>query len=401
MLSSIGPVDVSRRLLKRLKDMEERGFCKVHDYGYDWRLGGQYLSDQLTQFLEKLPGKALVIAHSLGGLITTHVLNRRPDLFQGVLFAGTPFAGCPNILGPFRYGDGVLLNKEILNARTNFSMRSSFILLPTHKRCFVDIESGKELPIDFFDPNSWAEFGLSPEVAKDRGAGDIGEGDNPGGIMASGGVGGPAAGNSTNQHSKLSPAKPNHSSRSPSPRPGSSRQAEDPNRINLALEYLDRTLKETSKFKSELLYNPDINYPPIALLRSSTTPTVRGCSVIGYQGIKDGDYSKFIFSPGDGVVTYAASDIRTFDQDQNSSEENGYARYVVKDVENDRGHIGLLGDLKGVELCLSAILSTIKQQQSDGEQARTVKPAGSYPLPASAANSSSLFPIRQQVQAAV
>lgn len=365
MLSNIGPVDISKRLFKKLREMEEKGYCKVHDYGYDWRLGGQFLSDALITYLERLPGKALVIAHSLGGLITTHAMNRRPDLFQGVLYAGTPFAGCPNILGPFRYGDGVLLNKDILNARTNFSMRSSFMLLPTHKRCFVDIETGKELPIDFFDPESWIEYGLSPEVAKDHGAGDRGEAAEINGMIASGGVGGPSLGNSTENDKRTATSAQNRSNDTSPTRPGARKasDADDPNRIKSVLTYLDRTLKSTLQFKSELCHNPEIKYPPLALLRSNTTPTVRGCSVLGYQGVKEGDYSKFIFSPGDGVVTYASSDIRTFDTDGDSV--NGFAKYVVRNVENDRGHIGLLGDLKGVEMCLSAILLGIKRDQEN------------------------------------
>ena len=40
MLSHIGPVDISRRLFKRLRSCEnaQRDRLRVHDYGYDWRL---------------------------------------------------------------------------------------------------------------------------------------------------------------------------------------------------------------------------------------------------------------------------------------------------------------------------------------------------------------------------
>lgn len=355
MLSHIGPIDISRRLLKRLGDMEDKGFCKVHSYGFDWRLGGHFLSDQLIGFLAGLSGKTIVIAHSLGGLITLHALNRRPELFASVLLAGVPFGGCPNILGPFRYGDGVLLNKDILNARTNFSMRSSFLLLPTHKRCFVDIATGKELPVDFFDPDSWREYGLSPEVAKDHGAGDIGEAYEENGLLASGGIGGPSFGGSVGRDDD----KARNTSLADRGTQSASQAREkvqmmEPERRQAAQDYLERTLKSTLLFKSELKGKSDFPYPSIALLRSASTPTVRGCNVLGEQGIRDGDYSKFIFSPGDGVVTYAASDIRTF---ENNGEQSAYSPFVVKDVENDRGHIGLLGDLAGVEECLSSLVA--------------------------------------------
>jgi hypothetical protein len=108
MLSHIGPIDVSRRLTKRLKHCKnaQEGKLRVHDYGYDWRLSPHLLSRRLLGFLSGLkcntdPGEArgaIVIAHSLGGLITRHAVNQRPELFAGVLYAGTP-QHCVNILG--------------------------------------------------------------------------------------------------------------------------------------------------------------------------------------------------------------------------------------------------------------------------------------------------------------
>lgn len=448
MLTNIGPVDISRRLLKKLRDMQDRGFCKVSEFGYDWRLGGSILSDQLVAFLEPLGGNTLVIAHSLGGLVTLKTLNRRPDLFRrGILFAGTPFHGLPNILGPLRYGDGVLLNKSVLNAQTNFSMRSSFLLLPTHKRCFVDIDTGKELPVDFFDPESWLEYGLSPVVARDHGAGDVGEATDVNGMMATAGLGGPAIGNQTtttttsdegDRKTHLSPASAgtdNGRLRSRSHSPAGPRDKtlpvhddrdgnnlvtstddddddDDARRRASAYAYLERTLAATLAFKADLYPRPGMPYPSLALLRSSSTPTVRGCSVDGYRGIREGDYTRFIYSPGDGVVTFACSDLSTLhpsaelQQSESSTSpvtltredewknndcgdgdggrgpavsptkegggesggESGggggggkkrtvrWGDFIVRDVANDRGHIGLLGDLAGVESCLVALL---------------------------------------------
>ena len=106
VLSHIGPVDVCRRLMKRLRKCNNavRGDLRVWDYGYDWRLSPDLLSQRLITFLEGLPCNrpapdgepqsprrgAIVIAHSLGGLITRHAVNKRPDLFAGVVYAGVP-----------------------------------------------------------------------------------------------------------------------------------------------------------------------------------------------------------------------------------------------------------------------------------------------------------------------
>ncbi|KAJ2968400.1 hypothetical protein NUW58_g10228 [Xylaria curta] len=102
MLQNIGPVDISRRLFRKLRECEnaKKGKLRVWDYGYDWRLSPHLLSRKLIDFLRHLPSNqgledhrdrgATVIAHSLGGLITRHAVNQRPELFAGVVYAGTP-----------------------------------------------------------------------------------------------------------------------------------------------------------------------------------------------------------------------------------------------------------------------------------------------------------------------
>ncbi|EHK99262.1 hypothetical protein M7I_4949 [Glarea lozoyensis 74030] len=160
MLTNIGPVDISRRLFKRLNECEnaKSGKLRVWDYGYDWRLSPHLLARKLTKFLEGLPsnqpskdgsvqapGGALVIAHSLGGLITRHVVNHRPELFSGVIYAGVPQA-CVNILGPLRNGDAVLLSQRVLTAQVNFTLRTSFVLLPEDGACFIDIKTREKYP---------------------------------------------------------------------------------------------------------------------------------------------------------------------------------------------------------------------------------------------------------------
>ena len=57
MLTHIGPVDISRRLLKRLRSCENarNGSLRIHEYAYDWRLSPHRLSRQLLRFIESLP----------------------------------------------------------------------------------------------------------------------------------------------------------------------------------------------------------------------------------------------------------------------------------------------------------------------------------------------------------
>ncbi|KAH0495774.1 hypothetical protein TgHK011_009305 [Trichoderma gracile] len=176
MLQHIGPIDISRKFFKKLRSCENArtGRLRVWDYGYDWRLSPARLSKRLQDFLATLPSNqpgvpaeargAIVVAHSLGGLITRHAVNQQPHLFAGVLFCGTPMR-CINILGPLRNGDAVLFNDKLLTAQVNFSIRTSFTLLPDDGFCFVDRETGEPYPVDFFDPDSWVKWRLSPCLA--------------------------------------------------------------------------------------------------------------------------------------------------------------------------------------------------------------------------------------------
>ncbi|KAL9062817.1 MAG: hypothetical protein Q9157_008611, partial [Trypethelium eluteriae] len=176
MLNHIGPVDMSRRLFKRLRASENarKGKLRIWDYGYDWRLSPHLLSRKLVQYLGKLPSNqsnvpkekrgAIVIAHSLGGLITRHAINQHPDLFSGVVYAGVPTT-CINILGPLRNGDDVLFSSKVLTAQVNFTIRTSYALLPLDGRCFIDKHTKEEYPVDFFDVQTWIDNCLTPVLA--------------------------------------------------------------------------------------------------------------------------------------------------------------------------------------------------------------------------------------------
>ena len=130
ILTHIGPIDISRRLLTRLRKCKnsKNGDLRVSDWGYDWRLSPELITRKLISFLEglqcKQPGAlspgATVITHSLGGLIVRKAVNDRPELFAGVVYVGVP-QYCINILGPLRNGDDVLLSTKILTAQVNFT----------------------------------------------------------------------------------------------------------------------------------------------------------------------------------------------------------------------------------------------------------------------------------------
>ncbi|KAI4718325.1 hypothetical protein E4T48_05478 [Aureobasidium sp. EXF-10727] len=416
MLTHIGPVDISRRLFKRMRASEnaKSGKLRVHDYGYDWRLEPLFLSKQLIEFLEKLPCNrpgtpkdkrgATVIAHSLGGLITRHAVNQRPELFAGVVYAGVPRT-CVNILGPFRNGDDVLLSSRVLTAQVNFTIRTSFALLPLDGRCFFNKETKEEYPVDFFDPQTWIDYRLSPCIARPLPSlndpppptGLAGVMNSMAGVMNSmvpgrknsisrakqavqhpaahaidGLVNPPemdgsaAAGSSDKAEAKGNIDYNGTDNMTPQMDPSSTAPSKnstdatnsDPNTSiattvtiprDQAIAYLTRILASVKRFKEELFFHPphaEANaYPPAAVIYGKTTPTVYGAKVVSREAIKHASaYDNLAFASGDGVVLAKAAML-----------PDGYQVARGGLVSSERGHVTLLGDLEAVGRCLRAV----------------------------------------------
>jgi hypothetical protein len=409
MLQNIGPVDISKRLFKRLSECENarNGKLRVWDYGYDWRLSPHLLSRKLTQFLEKLPSNqpsqdssttgprgAIVIAHSLGGLITRHVVNHRPELTSGVIYAGVPHA-CVNILGPLRNGDAVLLSQRVLTAQVNFTLRTSFLLLPEDGRCFLDINTKEEYPVDFFNLDDWIKYRLSPCTdpplpPRNQPTSGLGSLLNmPSSLLSlpipgkksTSGSSSPLSSSfseSANKSADRSQAegsptlatraaeavrKTEGTDRTLAPQMGGNTnpvsKGQSTNQSvstivtiprDKAIAYLKRTLAETKKFKQELHFRSEIaeenRYPPLALIYGKSIPTVYGAKVDGREGIPCSDvYDNLAFASGDGVCLAKEAML-----------PEGYRTVYGGRISSDRGHVTLLGDLNAVGRALEAIL---------------------------------------------
>lgn len=416
MLTHIGPVDISRRLLRHLKKCPntKSGQLRVHDYGYDWRLSPELLSRHLIKFLEGLDCNkqsapkqsrgAWVIAHSLGGLITRHAVNLRPQLFAGVVFAGTPQT-CVNVLGPLRNGDDVLLSSRVLTAQTNFSFRTSFALLPEDGRCFIDKTTGERYDVDFFNPQTYDEYRLTPcmnpplaAIPKQSRRSIVGSVSSAisdtissalptreGSWFGSSRPSSPAQSASATAVDAKDTVKDtpkdvahmgeNSGSLEPSNmasnQPGKSLFSTSNHHSiatactipkDVAVEYLTRTLASILRFKKALYFRPEHQaaniYPPLAIIFGKTVPTVYGARVEGREAIKRSDaYDDLAFAAGDGVVLASAAQLPT-----------GYR--CVKDgrIQTDRGHVSLLGDIEAVGRALEAITEARSKGMGIGNQ---------------------------------
>lgn len=337
MMTHLGPVDIAKKLKQKLS---ANGKTKVHSFGYDWRLSSEINSQKLFEFLSTLdcnkPGSkkkgAIVVAHSMGGLIAHHAMQKDPSIFRGLLYVGVP-AMCPNILGPLRFGDNVLFSSKILTAEANFFMRSSFVFLPQDGRCFIDRETDEQYNLDYFDPQTWIDYNLSPLVASERVTGkprkDSEEDDQISRVR-----------------SPISPKfEISEMKRSLSLNRSSENQHTFQTSFEESVEYLTRTLARTKTFLEELAYDPEKQYPPLVIVYGNEVPTVRGCRVAGREGIKEGDYDDFYYGPGDGVVhhKWLMPERRDFP--------------VVAKFASELGHISLMTDFPVMAEALSAIIS--------------------------------------------
>lgn len=409
MLSHIGPVDISRRLFKRLRASRNatEGTLRVWNYGYDWRLSPHRLSQELIKFLEGLPCNApgtpphqrgaLVMAHSLGGLITRHAVNTRAELFSGVLYVGVP-QRCVNILGPMRNGDDVLFSSRVLTAQVNFSIRTSFALLPLDGSCFINRDTKERYDVDFFDPHTWDEYRLSPCVTrpiiptvpptptlKSSIFGALPSMVRPGSSsksslkQRSSGTNTPVRSGSPPPKSETSSTSTSTSTPSPARHIASTiESAFEPDAMtpqmghnnndkntspetnvatavtlskDEALAYLGRILPEIKRFKQQLVADPALAkrglYPPAGVIYGKSVPTVYGAHVRSREAIKYADaYDDLAFASGDGVVLATAAQI-----------PEGFEVAKGARVSSERGHLSLLGDLEAVGRCLNGIMA--------------------------------------------
>lgn len=396
VLKNIGPIDICKRLIKRLQSNPETN-CK--EFGYDWRLNLGLVTQQLEKLLQENYDKTgeptIVIAHSMGGLVAHLAMQRNPHLFRGLLYVGVP-SECLNILGPIRFGDSVILSDKILTFETNFMMRSGFCFLPLSGEVFYNKETGASYKLDLFDPDTWVEYNLNPLVAKKR---KLHEEALRSGVIS------PATLNSLPSFSAINSissklrsykslknklSSPNNSAASSPTRSSfmdnstgsldssitpikSSylQETTSPNDIPLnypysftfteAYNYLTDALKMAKEFVLSLEFRPELEaeYPPLAIVYGNKVPSVRGSKVRGIQDIKDGNYYEFFYGHGDGVVhqRWLMPQPKGFSL---FNEATGEGQIVGK-FSSSSGHVNLMTDFEAMGNALYSILEAEKK----------------------------------------
>ena len=147
-----------------LKWAETSG-CAFYPFVYDWRRDNLETVDKFLEFLGEISEKngatkVQVVAHSMGGLVSFVALNRRPDLFQSVLFAGVPFGHALSFLEDMHAGVPTGLNKHILSAQVLFTCASPYISFPSNTRSGLVEQNGDPIQHDWHSPEDWERHKL-------------------------------------------------------------------------------------------------------------------------------------------------------------------------------------------------------------------------------------------------
>lgn len=409
VLKNIGPVDICKKLLKKLSHNPK---TNVKEFGYDWRLSGNFLAEQFEKFLMeiyKLTGKpTLVIAHSMGGMIAHYTMQKNPKLFRSIIYVGVP-SECLNVLGPIRFGDSVLFSDKILTPETNFMMRSSFNFLPLSGRAFVNRDTNEYYDLDYFDPDTWVEYNLNPLVSKSRKLREMSRlsspvsddvassstlvtSDSSYSFTRINSLGSKLLNYSTKSISRRSkPSSANTGSDtigssnpsinsprllSPSPEPNPAEEEHYSILFSQAYEYLKETLKRTKEFILGLDFQEELaaEYPPLAVVYGNRVPSVRGSTVRSLDDIKDGNYYEFFYGHGDGVIHQKwllpeNKGFRLYDAETGEGE-------IVGKFSSSCGHVNLMTDFKAMGYALSAVWQAEQiweEKKAKQRQSRSLK----------------------------
>jgi len=226
-------------------------------FAFDWRRDNGETSFLFEKYIEKTlkesgKHKCSVIAHSMGGLITLSVMNRRPELFESVVFAGVPFRGCISFLQDMTHGKPVGLNRSVLSPAVLFTFPSVYTLFPGNlgfdiAGTMMD-KSGEIVPIDFFSAKDWQAHQL--------------------GIYAE--------------------------------------QNTYPFSESETIIFLKNALETAKAFRLSMIPEKK-NYPPVLVITSNSTPTIAKVKRVMRAGKPIWDFKASPTEPGDGRVTETSS----------------------------------------------------------------------------------------------
>jgi pimeloyl-ACP methyl ester carboxylesterase len=217
---------------------------------YDWRRDNEETLLVYERFVEDAAkksdtGKVSVISHSMGGLLTLALLNKRPELFESAVFAGVPFKGGIGFLADLHVGADTGLNGKIAGPEVLATFPSVFSLFPLENQALLDVNRNP-VPFDFFRAEDWKRLKLGP-YAEGR-----------------------------------------------TPPPGYD-------------AFLAGALAREKAFRERLVVKPGVVYPPVLIINSKAHPTLHKVVLGGRMAMAGVDFEAAPKEDGDGRVAFTTS----------------------------------------------------------------------------------------------
>jgi len=189
-------VDVYDSFIEKLEG-RFKGEARIILFPYDWRQDNFKTVTTLDQLVDQLIDDGTrsisIIAHSMGGLVTTYYLRygaQEPEMnsdlpretwsgaqkIDRVVLAGVPFRGTMARFRDMQGGAQYGLNKTLMAGQAMSSFPSSYQLLPFFEGSKVLSRDLKPIPDVIFDPEYWIKnrWGLlrgdeaSPQAVENR-----------------------------------------------------------------------------------------------------------------------------------------------------------------------------------------------------------------------------------------
>jgi len=235
-------------------DWAEASGRAFHAFAYDWRRDNLESAGKFAEFLKAVSernggAKVQVVAHSMGGLISFVTLNRHPELFHSVLFAGVPFGRSISFLEDMHAGVADGLNRWMLSPHVLFTFVSPYCFFPLDPtKSGLAEANGIGIVHDWYSAEDWErqKLGIFADNAQDR--------------------------------------------------------VTDQQR-----EHLRNALRRAKELRLQLVCRKEdsFQYPPIAVLASDTRPTLSTVVRDGPHSVKGWDFQSAPKEAGDGRVASA------------------------------------------------------------------------------------------------
>eukprot|EP01117_Protostelium_nocturnum_P006439 TRINITY_DN2320_c0_g1_i4.p1 TRINITY_DN2320_c0_g1~~TRINITY_DN2320_c0_g1_i4.p1 ORF type:complete len:981 (-),score=188.83 TRINITY_DN2320_c0_g1_i4:888-3830(-) len=298
VVKQLAKISIYRNFVTECKN-KGRAF---YEFAYDWRRDVNEAAHQLAKLLQQIYSHhkvpIQVVSHSMGGLVTYAVVNdpKFVHLFHSALFVGTPFSQEIAFLEFVHAGLAEGLNEEILSPQVLFTCPSGGVFYPFTDNPKVfgykdrtkppkqrpadprfqtdahdeEIEQRKKFledfcwlavhDVDYYDPEDW----LRQKI----------------GIYSI---------DYQNFPWKVPPGTP------------------PKDILKVLFDHQRCALHQAGHFRSRIRYNPNINYPPMAVLRTTCIPTLSRVLKDGPKSVRGFDFETLPKSEGDGRVVASAT----------------------------------------------------------------------------------------------